>query len=81
MIKKINHIGIAVIMTLNLEIGLVTPPVGLNLYIVKAIAPDVPLSKVLIGSLPFLIILAVGIILVAIFPQLALWLPGLMIGK
>lgn len=76
-----DPIWFAVIMTLNLEIGLVTPPVGLNLYIVKAIAPDVPLSKVLIGSLPFLVILAVGIILVAIFPQLALWLPGIMIGK
>jgi len=76
-----DPIWFAVIMTLNLEIGLVTPPVGLNLYIVKSIAPDVPLSVVLKGSIPFLIILVLGIVLVAIFPQLALWLPAMMIGK
>ncbi|MBA7649999.1 C4-dicarboxylate TRAP transporter large permease protein DctM [subsurface metagenome] len=76
-----DPIWFAVIMTLNLEIGLVTPPVGLNLYIVKAIAPDIPLSSVLWGALPFMLILLLGIVLVAVFPQLALWLPGLMIGK
>jgi len=76
-----DPIWFAVVMTLNLEIGLVTPPVGLNLYIVKAIAPDVPLLKVLKGALPFLIILALGIILLCFFPELALWLPGLMIGR
>lgn len=76
-----DPIWFAVIMTLNLEIGLVTPPVGLNLYIVKSIAPDIPLSVVLKGAIPFLIILALGIVLVAIFPQLALWLPTMMIGK
>lgn len=75
-----DPIWFAVIMTLNLEIGLVTPPVGLNLYIVKAIAPDIPLSSVLKGAIPFMLILLLGIVLVAIFPQLALWLPGLMIG-
>lgn len=75
-----DPIWFAVIMTLNLEIGLVTPPVGLNLYIVKAIAPDIPLSSVLWGAIPFMLILALGIVLVAIFPQLALWLPGMMIG-
>jgi len=76
-----DPIWFAVIMTLNLEIGLVTPPVGLNLYIVKGIAPDIPLSVVLKGSIPFLLILALGIVLVAIFPQMALWLPNMMIGK
>ena len=76
-----DPIWFAVIMTLNLEIGLVTPPVGLNLYIVKAIAPDIPLSSVLMGAIPFMLILALGIVLVAIFPELALWLPGLMIGR
>jgi len=76
-----DPIWFAVIMTLNLEIGLVTPPVGLNLYIVKAIAPDIPLSVVLKGAFPFLLILALGIVLVAVFPELALWLPAMMIGK
>lgn len=75
-----DPVWFAVIMTVNLEIGLVTPPVGLNLYIVKGIAPDVPLSQVLWGVLPFVIIEVIVIALVAAFPQLALWLPNQMIG-
>ncbi|GAB4275992.1 MAG: TRAP transporter large permease [Deferrisomatales bacterium] len=75
-----DPVWFAVIMTVNLEIGLVTPPVGLNLYIVKGIAPDVPLSQVLWGVLPFVIIELVVIAAVAAFPELALWLPERMIG-
>lgn len=75
-----DSVWFAVIMTVNLEIGLVTPPVGLNLYIVKGIAPDVPLSQVLWGVLPFVIIELIVIAAVCVFPELALWLPSLMIG-
>ena len=75
-----DPIWFAVIMTVNLEIGLVTPPVGLNLYIVKGIAPDVPMSHVLLGVFPFLIIEVLVIICVCIWPGLALWLPNKMIG-
>jgi C4-dicarboxylate transporter DctM subunit len=75
-----DPVWFAVVMTVNLEIGLVTPPVGLNLYIVKGIAPDVPLSTVLWGVLPFVIIELIVILALCIFPQLALWLPNMMIG-
>lgn len=75
-----DPVWFAVICTVNLEIGLVTPPVGLNLYIVKSIAPDVPLSHVLWGVFPFLVIEAIVIVLVCIFPEIALWLPNKMIG-
>ena len=75
-----DPVWFAVIMTVNLEIGLVTPPVGLNLYIVKGIAPDVPLSHVLWGVLPFVIIEGIVIAAVCIWPELALWLPNKMIG-
>jgi tripartite ATP-independent transporter DctM subunit len=75
-----DPIWFAVIMTVNLEIGLVTPPVGLNLYIVKNIAPDVPMSHVLIGVIPFVIIELLVIVCVCIWPELALWLPNKMIG-
>ena len=51
-----DPIWFAVIMTVNLEIGLVTPPVGLNLYIFKNIAPDFPMSHLLLGVIPFVII-------------------------
>lgn len=75
-----DPIWFAVIMTVNLEIGLVTPPVGLNLYIVKNIAPDVPMSHVLLGALPFILIEVIVIASVCIWPELALWLPTKMMG-
>ncbi len=75
-----DPVWFAVIMTVNLEIGLVTPPVGLNLYIVKGIAPDIPLSAVLWGVTPFIIIDLLVIVLLCIFPELALWLPNKMLG-
>ncbi len=75
-----GSIWFTVIMTVNLEIGLVTPPVGLNLYIVKNIAPDIPMSHVLLGVIPFVIIEGIGIACVCIWPDLALWLPNKMIG-
>jgi len=75
-----DPIWFAVIMTVNLEIGLVTPPVGLNLYIVKNIAPDIPMSHVLLGVVPFVIIEGLVILCVCIWPGLALWLPNRMIG-
>ena len=75
-----DPIWFAVIMTVNLEIGLVTPPVGLNLYVVKSIAPDIPMSQVLMGVLPFVLIDCLLIAILCIWPQLALWLPNKMIG-
>ena len=75
-----DPVWFSVIMTINLEIGLVTPPVGLNLYIVKSIAPDVPMSRVLLGAAPFLAIDVIVIICVCIWPELAVWLPNKMIG-
>ena len=75
-----DPIWFAVIMTVNLEIGLVTPPVGLNLYVVKNIAPDIPMSHVLLGVTPFIIIDCLVIVLLCLFPEMALWLPNKMIG-
>ncbi len=76
----LDPVWFSVIMTVNLEMGLVTPPVGLNLYIVKDIAPDIPMSQVLLGMLPFFIIDILVITFTCIWPQLALWLPNKMIG-
>jgi tripartite ATP-independent transporter DctM subunit len=70
----------AVVLTINLEIGLITPPVGLNLFIIKGIAPDISLRNVLMGSLPYALCMVVGILLLCFFPQIALWLPDLMMN-
>jgi TRAP-type C4-dicarboxylate transport system permease large subunit len=74
-----DPIWFGVLMTLNLEAGLITPPVGLNLYIVKGIAPDIPLSTVLRGSIPFILLLFLGMLILCFFPGLATWLPAMMI--
>jgi tripartite ATP-independent transporter DctM subunit len=70
----------AVIMTINLEIGLITPPVGLNLYVINGIAPDVPLRTILWGALPFVGMMVLGIVLLCIFPGLVTWLPDLLMS-
>lgn len=70
----------AVVLTINLEIGLITPPVGLNLFIIKAIAPDLSLRSILMGSLPYALCMVLGIILLCFFPGIALWLPDLIMG-
>lgn len=70
----------AVIMTINLEIGLITPPVGLNLYVINGIVPDISLRTVLEGALPFVLMMVVGIVLLCIFPGLATWLPDLLMA-
>jgi tripartite ATP-independent transporter DctM subunit len=70
----------AVIMTINMEIGLITPPVGLNLYVINGIAPDVPLGKILAGAMPFVLMMIVGIVLLCVFPGIVTWLPDLLMG-
>ncbi len=71
----------AVIMTINLEIGLITPPVGLNLYVINGIAPDVSLGTILRGAWPFVVMMIVGMILMCIFPQIVTWLPDLLMSN
>ena len=73
-------IWFAVILTINMEVGLITPPVGLNLYVLKGVAPDVPLPTVLKGSMPFVLLMLLAMVLLSVFPEIALWLPGRMMG-
>ncbi|MGE5817143.1 MAG: TRAP transporter large permease subunit, partial [Deltaproteobacteria bacterium] len=73
-----DPIWYGVILIINIEIGFITPPVGMNLYVVSNIAPDVPLTTILRGTFPFLAMALLAIALVAFFPQLALWLPSTM---
>ena len=73
-----DPIWFGVIIVLVTQIGVVTPPVGVNVYVVKGIARDVPLHVVFKGVMPLLIALIVGTFLMIPFPQIALFLPGLM---
>ena len=70
-----DPVWFAVILTINMEIGLITPPVGLNLYVIKGISPDISLPQILKGSFPFMLCMVLGIVILCIFPEIATWLP------
>ncbi len=71
----------AVVLTINMEIGLITPPVGLNLYVINSIAPDVPLTDILRGSFPYVMCMVFAILVLCLFPEIATWLPVAMMGR
>ena len=73
----IDPVWFAVIMTINMEFALITPPVGLNLFVIKGVVEDASLMEVFQGTLPFMLLMLVVLILVILFPQLSLWLPFL----
>lgn len=76
-----DPIWFAVVLTINMEIGLISPPVGLNLYVINGIAPDITLKTILVGSLPFVACMVIAIILLCLFPELATWLPTKVLGE
>jgi C4-dicarboxylate transporter DctM subunit len=69
-----------IVMTILLEMGLIHPPVGLNLFVINGIAPDITLKQIIYGVMPFIIIMLFAIVLLAIFPQIVMWLPNHMYG-
>jgi C4-dicarboxylate transporter, DctM subunit len=73
-------IWFGVIMTIVMEMGLIHPPVGLNIFVIKNIAPDIPLSDVMWGTLPFVGLMLIAVILISLVPGIALWLPKLVMG-
>ena len=73
-----DPIWFGVVIVLITEMGVITPPVGINVYVVYGVARDVPLEKIFRGVFPMLISLLVCNLLIILFPQIALWLPSLM---
>ena len=74
-----NPIWFGVIIVLVAEMGVITPPVGINVYVIKGVVPDVPLQTIFKGIFPFLIAIIICIMLLIIFPQIALVLPNIMV--
>jgi len=73
-------IWFGVLMTIVMEMGLIHPPVGLNIFVIKNIAPDIPLRDVVLGVLPFVGLMVVAIVLICIFPGIATWFPDAVMG-
>ena len=63
-----------------MEIGLITPPVGLNLYVINGIAADIPFKIILWGSMPFVGCMILAILLLCLFPLLAPGPPDMFMG-
>ncbi len=73
-------IWFGVVMTVVMEMGLIHPPLGLNIFVIKNIAPDIPLSQIIWGTLPFVLLMMFAVLLVCIFPAIATWLPVALMG-
>jgi C4-dicarboxylate transporter, DctM subunit len=67
-----------IIMLVIVETGLITPPFGINLFVIRSVQPDIPLGTVFRGALPFVVSDLLRLLLLVLFPALVLWLPGLM---
>jgi len=77
-ILDFDLIWFGVIMVIIIEMGQITPPIGINVFIIAGVAKTVPLETVFKGIFPFVIVQACLIVILTIFPQLATWLPSLM---
>ena len=72
-----------ILFTINMELGYITPPFGFNLFYMKSIAEPLGISMgdIYRSILPFVALMIIGLVLIMIFPELALWLPGKMIAR
>ena len=76
----VDMVLFGVLAVIALEMGLISPPVGMNVFIVKGVAAQVPISTIFRGIWPFWFAMLASIILILVFPQIALLLPDTMFG-
>ena len=74
----IDFIWFGVMVILLTEVGLLTPPVGFNLFVMLELVKDTTIREVAIAAIPFVLILLLSITIFTVFPQVALWLPSTM---
>ena len=67
--------GVIIVMTVTF--GMISPPIGMNLFVIHSIARDIPLSRIYAGVMPFLAVDILRLVLLCVFPAIALWLPSL----
>lgn len=73
-----NPIWFGILITVMVEIAAITPPVGINVYVISGIAPDVPMERIFKGIFPYLAVFLIFVVILVAFPQIALFLPNLM---
>jgi tripartite ATP-independent transporter DctM subunit len=77
----LDPIWFGVIIVLVTQMGVITPPVGINAYVVNGVDPSIPLEEIFRGCLPFLGALTIGATIMVFWPRIVLWLPDLMYGQ
>ena len=65
-------------MIIVIELGLISPPIGMNVFTVKSVAPEIPLGSIFLGVLPYIGAMVLGGVLILFFPQIATFLPEAM---
>jgi C4-dicarboxylate transporter DctM subunit len=75
-----DPVWFGIIIVMVVELGLITPPIGMNVFVIKGIARDVPLETIFRGVTPFIVAQVILILILIAFPQIALWLPSTMSG-
>lgn len=73
-----NPIWFGIVLVILIEMGMLTPPVGLNVYVIHGLRPDRPLTEVFLGIIPFFFMLVIGLAIITTFPIIATWLPARM---
>jgi len=63
-----------------MQMAYISPPFGYNLFYIKSISPDTPIQEVYQAIIPFMILQGIGLIVVTLFPPIALWLPNVFFG-
>jgi len=76
-----DEIWFGVIFVMNMQMAYISPPFGYNLFYIKSISPDTPIREVYQAIIPFIILQGIGLIVVCIFPEIALWPANLLFGK
>ena len=72
----IDLVWFGIIMTILMEMGLIHPPVGLNLFVINGIAPEIKLKDIIWGTMPFIGLMVLGILILSLIPEIAMWLPN-----
>jgi TRAP-type C4-dicarboxylate transport system permease large subunit len=73
-----DPVWFGILVILLIEMALITPPVGLNLYVVQGVRKSGSLNDVMLGAIPFVLVMMLMAILILVFPSIALWLPGVL---
>ena len=77
---EFDLIWFGVVMTIVMEMGLIHPPVGLNIFVIKNVAPDIPLKSVIWGVMPFVGLMTLAVIILCLCPGISTWLPDMVMG-